>query len=116
MLSIALSIPFTTDAMFPETWRIVTAVSTLLDTASTRLESRSRFSDSFFFRIAFAAYIRAPSAFPCCRACHMRACACAQLGGRAEVCRDRGVPSSASPSPRSHPSALSSPGGSASLR
>lgn len=68
MLSIALSIPFTTDAMFPETWRIVTAVSTLLDTASTRLESRSRFSDSFFFRIAFAAYIRAPSAFPCCRA------------------------------------------------
>ncbi|KAL7282542.1 hypothetical protein ACG7TL_004013 [Trametes sanguinea] len=55
MLSIALSMPFTTDAMLPDTWRIVTAVSTLLATASTRLARRSRFSDSFFFRIAFAA-------------------------------------------------------------
>lgn len=72
MLSIALSMPFTTDAMFPDTWRIVTAVSTLLATASTRLASRSRFRYSFFLRIEFAAYIRAPSAFPCCSACISR--------------------------------------------
>ena len=68
MLSIALSMPFTTDAMFPDTCRMVTAVSTRLATASTLLERRSRFRDSFFFRIAFAAYIRAPSLFPCCSA------------------------------------------------
>ena len=68
MLSIALSMPFTTDAMLPDTWRIVTAVSTLLETASTRLDRRRRLRDSFFFRMAFAAYIRAPSLFPCCNA------------------------------------------------
>ena len=55
MLSIALSMPLTTAAMFPVIWRIVTAVSTLLATASTRLERRSRFRDSVFLRIAFAA-------------------------------------------------------------
>ena len=55
MLSIALSMPFTTDAMFPVIWRIVTAVSTRLATASTLLDNRSRFNDSFFFLIAFAA-------------------------------------------------------------
>ena len=65
MLSIALSMPFTTDAMFPDTWRIVTAVSTRLGTASTRLAWRRRFRDSCFLRIAFAAYIRAPSVLPC---------------------------------------------------
>ena len=69
MLSIALSMPFPTDAMFPDTCRMVTAVSTLLATASTLLARRRRFRDSFFFRIAFAAYIRAPSLLPCCRAC-----------------------------------------------
>ena len=68
ILSIALSMPFTTAAMFPETCRMVTAVSTRLATASTLLESRRRFRDSFFFRIAFAAYIRAPSLLPCCKA------------------------------------------------
>jgi hypothetical protein len=55
MLSIALSMPRTTDVMFPVTARIVTAVSTRLATASMREPSRSRFSDSLFFRIAFAA-------------------------------------------------------------
>ena len=55
MLSIALSMPFTTDAMLPVIWRIVTAVSTRLATASTRLERRSRFRASFFLRIAFPA-------------------------------------------------------------
>ena len=68
ILSIALSMPFTTDAILPETWRIVTAVSTLLATASTLLASLRRLRDSFFFLIAFAAYIRAPSLFPCCSA------------------------------------------------
>ena len=85
MLSIALSMPFTTDAMFPDTWRIVTAVSTLLETASTLLASRSRFRDSFFFLIAFAAYIRAPSLLPCCSACIavsiVRGSACGVRGG-----------------------------------
>ncbi len=68
MLSIALSMPFTTDAMFPETCRMVTAVSTRLATASTLLAKRRRFRDSVFFRIEFAAYIRAPSVLPCCSA------------------------------------------------
>ena len=68
ILSIALSMPLTTDAMLPETWRMVTAVSTLLATASTRLERRRRLRDSVFFRMAFAAYILAPSLLPCCNA------------------------------------------------
>jgi hypothetical protein len=55
MLSIALSIPFTTLAMLPVTCLIVTAVSTLLATASILLPNRSRLSPSFFFRIAFDA-------------------------------------------------------------
>jgi hypothetical protein len=41
--------------MLPVTWRIVTAVSTRLATASSRLASRSRFRLSLFFRIAFDA-------------------------------------------------------------
>ena len=69
MLSIALSMPFTTLVMLPVTWRIVTAVSTRLATASMRLARRRRFSDSLFFRIAFEAYIRAPSLLPCWSAC-----------------------------------------------
>jgi uncharacterized protein involved in cysteine biosynthesis len=68
MVSIALSIPLTTLIIFPVTWRIVTAVSTLEATASIRLERRSRLRASLFFRIAFEAYIRAPSLFPCCNA------------------------------------------------
>jgi hypothetical protein len=65
MLSIALSIPLTTDDMFPVTCRMVTAVSTLLATASMRLDRRKRFRDSVFFLIALDAYIRAPSLLPC---------------------------------------------------
>jgi hypothetical protein len=61
--------PFTTLVMFPVTCRIVTAVSTLLATASRRLARRSRFSASLFLRIALEAYIRAPSLLPCCNAC-----------------------------------------------
>ena len=55
MLSIALSMPRTTDVMLPVTARIVTAVSTRLATASMRLDSRRRFSASLFLRIAFEA-------------------------------------------------------------
>jgi hypothetical protein len=55
MLSIALSMPFTTPIMLPVTCRIVTAVSTLLATASMRLASRRRFRASLFLRIAFEA-------------------------------------------------------------
>lgn len=51
------------------TARIVTAVSTRLATASIRLANRSKFRLSFFFLIAFEAYILAPSVFPCWRAC-----------------------------------------------
>ena len=55
MLAIARSMFFTTAVMFPVTCRIATAVSTRELTASTRLASRRRFSDSFFLRIAFEA-------------------------------------------------------------
>jgi hypothetical protein len=55
MLSMALSMPRTTDVMLPVTARIVTAVSTRLATASILLDSRRRFRDSLFFRIAFEA-------------------------------------------------------------
>lgn len=72
MLSMALSIPLTTDVMLPVTCRMVTAVSTRLATASTRLDNLSRFNDSFFLRIALAAYIRAPSLLPCWSACRLR--------------------------------------------
>jgi len=41
--------------MLPVTWRMDTAVSTRLATASMRLLSRRRFSDSFFFLIEFEA-------------------------------------------------------------
>lgn len=71
MLSIALSMPLTTDVMLPVTCRIVTAVSTRLATASMRLDSLRRFSASLFLRIALEAYIRAPSVLPCCRAYFM---------------------------------------------
>lgn len=50
---IAPSIPRTTPAMLPVTCRIVTAVCTLLATASMREPSRRRLSFSFCFRIAF---------------------------------------------------------------
>jgi hypothetical protein len=69
IVSIALSIPFTTLVMFPVTCRIVMAVSTRLATASMRLARRRRFSDSLFLRIALEAYIRAPSLLPCWSAC-----------------------------------------------
>lgn len=69
MLSMALSIPLTTEVMLPVTCLIVTAVSTLLATASIRLARRSRFKDSDFFRIALEAYIRAPSLLPRWSAC-----------------------------------------------
>lgn len=55
MLSIALSMPFTTLVMLPVTCRIVTAVSTRLATASILLASLSRFKASLFLRIALDA-------------------------------------------------------------
>jgi len=45
--------PLTTFAMLPVTCRIVTAVCTLLLTASMRDARRSRFSRSFCLRMAF---------------------------------------------------------------
>ena len=53
IVSIALSIPFTTLPILFVTLRIVTAVSTLLATASILDASLNRFSPSVFFRIAF---------------------------------------------------------------
>lgn len=70
----ALSMPFTTLPIEFVTDRIVTAVSTRLATASIREASRRRLSPSFFFRIAFWAYIRAPSWFPFCSACTVSPC------------------------------------------
>lgn len=55
MLSIALSMPLTTEVMFPVTCLIVTAVSTRLATASNLLDSRNKFRASDFLRIAFEA-------------------------------------------------------------
>lgn len=55
MLFIAVSMPLTTFAMLPVTDRIVTAVCTLLLTASSRDPSRSRLTRSFCLRIAFCA-------------------------------------------------------------
>lgn len=55
MSCIARSMFFTTAAIDPVTWRIVTAVSTRLATASILDERRSRLRDSLFFRIAFEA-------------------------------------------------------------
>jgi hypothetical protein len=55
IVSIALSIPRTTWPMLPVTARIVTAVSTLLATASMREARRKRLSDSFCLRMALAA-------------------------------------------------------------
>lgn len=68
ILSIALSIPFTTCPILFVTCRIVTAVSTRDATASILDASRRRFKPSVFFRIAFWAYMRAPSLFPFCNA------------------------------------------------
>ena len=105
--SIALSIPRTTEVMFPVTCsriphqpkgttnalveerrtdRIVTAVSTRLATASIRDESRSKLRASFFFRIAFAAYIRAPSVLPCWSAYWVRR---SQLGTMRQLANER---------------------------
>lgn len=53
ILSIALSIPFTTVPMLFVTVRIVTAVCTRLATASIRDDSRRRLSPSVFLRMAF---------------------------------------------------------------
>lgn len=53
MVFMAESMPLTTFAMLPVTWRIVTAVCTLLLTASMREARRSRFSFSFCFLMAF---------------------------------------------------------------
>lgn len=55
MSCIARSMFLTTADMLPVTVLIVTAVSTLLATASILELNRSKFNDSFFFRIAFAA-------------------------------------------------------------
>ena len=46
-----------------------TPVLTLDETASILAAKRKKFSDSFFFRTAFSAYILAPSTFLCWRAC-----------------------------------------------
>jgi len=62
---IAESMPFTTFAMLPVTWRIVTAVWTLLLTASRRDANRNRFRRSFCLRMAFCAYILAMSEWFC---------------------------------------------------
>jgi hypothetical protein len=52
---IALSMFLTTAVILPVTLLIVTAVSTLLATASILELSLNKLRDSFFFRIAFAA-------------------------------------------------------------
>lgn len=62
---IAESMPFTTFAILPVTWRIVTAVCTLLLTASRREASRNRLRRSFCLRMAFCAYILAMSEWFC---------------------------------------------------
>ena len=69
IVSIALSMPFTTLVMFPVTCRIVMAVSTQLATVSRRLARQRRFSDLLFLQIAFDAYIRALLLLPCWSAC-----------------------------------------------
>lgn len=68
MVFIALSIPLTTFAMLPVTCLMVTAVCTLLATASILEARRRRFRRSFCFLMAFCAYIFAISWFPCERA------------------------------------------------
>jgi hypothetical protein len=122
IVSIALSMPFTTLVMFPVTCRIVTAVSTRLATASMRLARRRRFSASLFLRMALDAYMRAPSLLPCCSAWghgHGRLCVvvpskCVQCAdsvsvrsiGRSAFCFDRRegatIPSLVGASLRSH--------------
>lgn len=62
---IAKSSPRLTFIMFPVIWRIVTAVLTRPATASTREASCRRLSFSFCLRMAFPAYIRAMSLWPC---------------------------------------------------
>jgi hypothetical protein len=61
--------PLTTFAMLPVTCRIVTAVCTLELTASILDANRSRLRFSFFFRMAFCAYILAMSEWFCWIAC-----------------------------------------------
>lgn len=73
MEAIALSMPLTTLPIDDVTFFIVTAVCTRDATPSMRDDSRSRLSDSFLQRMAFAAYMRAPSVFPCCSALLRRA-------------------------------------------
>lgn len=68
MVFIALSIPLTTFAMLPVTCLMVTAVCTLLATASILEARRRRFRRSFCFLMAFCAYTFAISWFPCERA------------------------------------------------
>lgn len=51
----ARSMFLTTAVMLPVTWRMLTAVSTRLATASMRDDKRRRLRDSFFLRIAFEA-------------------------------------------------------------
>jgi hypothetical protein len=55
MAFMAWSMPLTTFIMLPVTCLIVTAVCTLLATASILLPSRSKFKRSFCFRMAFCA-------------------------------------------------------------
>ena len=57
MLFMAPSMPRTTLAMLPVTWRMVTAVCTRLLTASRREARRSRFSFSVWLRIAFCGVV-----------------------------------------------------------
>ena len=65
MVFIAPSMPRTTLAMLPVTCFIVTAVCTLLATASILDDNLRRFNRSFCFLIAFPAYSLAISALPC---------------------------------------------------
>jgi len=73
------------------TLRMLTAVWTLLETASMRDERRNMLSDSFFFLIALAAYIRAPSAFPCCIAFFSFAFSAASSFAHFLACRCRAL-------------------------
>ncbi len=69
IVSIAFIMFPTTPCMFDVTFLMVTAVSTRPRTASTLLASPRRFSDSFWLRIAFDAYILALTWSPswsCC--------------------------------------------------
>eukprot|EP01137_Pigoraptor_chileana_P032052 Opistho-2@20830 len=71
---IALPKPFTKLPMSFVTCFMVMAVWIRWATASRRDDMHKKLLDSFFFRIAFSAYIRAPSVLPCCMAFLILSC------------------------------------------